>query len=432
MTLAAGVLAGACASQRPVGDDSLRAPLLLVSEADRPFLLDPLAGFSQAVDAGRAERLTRSYRALVDEGQAAVARRAAHEMLDIDPRLPAASLLAAQVSFVEGQWGAARDLLRPVVHDFPTYVAARLLLGRTYEVLGDLGAAVAELQAIVGQNAIAAQRAGELLPAAEAALGEAVTTALAQGEVEAAQEHLALLAQIAPSSRATYLATAELAREQGVAERELAALRQLAALDAGEPVARQRRRAHLELEVGDAATALDLLQLLSKSAPSDAELRDELSAARFRWRLSLLPRSVSGVLSSDPLSRAQFAELLYWLVPEVRYRKPAGGRIATDILDIPQQAAVARVVNLGLMDVDTNLHRFAPGASLNRLDALTALVRLGRLRAASCFAAGGVASAETCELAMACGLVPTEVECRSREPISGRAAAELIRRSLEP
>ena len=76
------------------------------------------------------------------------------------------------------------------------------------------------------------------------------------------------------------------------------------------------------------------------------------------------------------MTRAEYASLLYWLVPGVRSGAAGSGRIATDILDLPsaRRREIARVVNRELMSIDTTQHRFHPGRTVNRGEALRALL----------------------------------------------------------
>jgi hypothetical protein len=143
-----------------------------------------------------------------------------------------------------------------------------------------------------------------------------------------------------------------------------------------------------------------------------------------------LPQAVQQVAAKPDLDKADFAVLLYWLVPNVRYARPTAGRIATDVLDHPQREEIVRVVNLGLMDVDPTLHRFSPGAPVRRGAALRVLVRLlGQSKQGiSCLGDG---SAPACEVAVRCHLIAGVEGCQAQAPLSGPEAVELIRRSLD-
>jgi hypothetical protein len=132
----------------------------------------------------------------------------------------------------------------------------------------------------------------------------------------------------------------------------------------------------------------------------------------------------------------------------VRYGRPAEARIATDILEDPRREEIAQVVNVGVLDVDAGVHRFAPDAPLARGDALLGLLRVVSRgpgdpgkgggepgRGASCAAeiagAPRPSSDLLCAAAARCGLIPAPADCLPRGPVAGREALELIRLGLD-
>jgi hypothetical protein len=220
---------------------------------------------------------------------------------------------------------------------------------------------------------------------------------------------------------------------KGDARAELAAVQELVRR---RPDDRQlaERQVDLEFAVGDPTVGLQVIQDLADKNPRDAALAEKLASAKFRWRLSLLPPGVQAVAARPELNRAELAVLLYWLIPEVRYAKPAAGRIATDVLDHPQREEIVRVVNLGLLDVDATLHRFSPGAPARRGTAVASLTRLLARsgQRVDCATGGAQAGARTaCQAAARCGLIPSEEDCLPGTPLSGADAVEMIRRTLE-
>jgi hypothetical protein len=118
-------------------------------------------------------------------------------------------------------------------------------------------------------------------------------------------------------------------------------------------------------------------------------------------------------------------------VPQVRSTRGSAGRIASDILDDPRREEIARVVNLGLMDLDAALHRFYPERTLSRRGALVAALRL--LAGDACLAAPPDAAAggeAVCAAAIGCALVAAEEGCEPAAPLSGQQAVELLRRTV--
>lgn len=404
-----------------------------LAEDVRAWLRDPLEGYAQAIDPTREEQLRSAHRALVEESDVEAARAAAAELLEVDSGLAPAHVLAAQADFVDGLSREIVSRLVPVGDRMPGYVASQLLLGRAAETGGDISLAYAAYRAIATRSPLALQRLGDLHPRAVEILSNRLREGLRTSNLEEAQKNLELLRSWAPSEIVTLEGAWAVAQARGDQAAELAAVQALAGR---RPEDRKllERRIELELAVGDPSTGLQIAQDLVAQHPRDAEAARLLEAARYRWRLSMLPQAVQDVAAKTDLDKADLAVLLYWLVPNVRYARPSAGRIATDVLDHPHQEEIVRVVNLGLMDVDSTLHRFGPSAPLRRGAALRVLVRT-----LSSFGQGltcldqksqGSQSA-VCTGATACGLLLEGEECLPGEPLSGTEAVELIRRTLK-
>jgi tetratricopeptide (TPR) repeat protein len=411
----------------------VREPDRALSQDVRAWLLDPLEGYAQAIDPPREEGLRSAHRALLEESDVEGARAAAAELLEVDPNLAPAHVLAAQADFVDGRSREIVSRLVPIGDRMPGYVASQLLLGRAAETGGDIPLAYAAYRAVATRSPLALQRLSGLHPRAVEILSNRLREGLRTSNPEEAQKNLALLQSWAPSEVVTLEGAWAVAQARGDQAAELAAVQALAGR---RPDDRNllERRIELELAVGDPSTGLQIAQDLVAQHPGDTEAARLLEAARYRWRLSMLPQAVQEVAAKPDLDKADLAVLLYWLVPNVRYARPSAGRIATDVLDHPHQEEIVRVVNLGLMDVDPTLHRFAPSAPLRRGAALRVLVRT-----LSSFGQGltcldekpGGAQSAVCAAAAACGLLLEGEECLPGEPLPGTEAVELIRRTLK-
>ncbi|HZF07822.1 MAG TPA: hypothetical protein VFE33_03440 [Thermoanaerobaculia bacterium] len=404
-----------------------------MAAAERGYLLDPLEGYAAAISPERRERIARAHRELIEEADPAAieaARSLARDLAQGDPEFPPAKVLAAQADFVAAEPGERKEivaLLLPVGDAIPTYTASQMVLGRAAELGGDLPLAYAAYRAVAAKNALALRRAGELHPRAVEIVGNRLRAALAGNDLDAAGRELTLLQAWAPAEAATFEAARALAVAKGDRRAELAAIQGLAER---RPADREilERRSELELAVGDPAVGLKIIQSLADKNPQDPQIAARLGAAKFLWRLSLLPAKVREVAAKPELNRADLAVLLFWLVPEVRYGKPSEGRIATDVLDHPQREEIVRVVNLGLIEVDETLHRFSPGAPLRRVTALKSIVRLLSRYGTPPACLGDQRS--TCEAAQRCGLLPEDEDCQSSDPLSGADVVELLRRTL--
>lgn len=401
---------------------------------EQAFLVDPLTGFPGQVDPERQDRLKAAHRALLTASDRDGALEMAEELLQEDPGFVPAQVLVAQVELGEGSFAKAVERLLPVSDAMPQYVASQLVLGRAAELSGDVPLAYSAYREIAARSQRAFQKVGELHPRALEILSNRLQEALRLSQLEEADRHLSLLRAWAPSEGRTLEGARALALARGDRAAELAAVKELAAQRPGER-ALIERRAELELAVGDPGAGLQIIQSLAAENPDDPELAEKLAAAKFRWRMSLLPRGVQEVAAKPELDKADLAVLLYWLIPNVRYGRPTTGRIATDVLEHPQQEEIVRVVNLGLMDVDQTLHRFSPNAPARRSMALRSLVlvlsRFGqKLTCLGGAARGYPSSSAVCEASASCGLLPPEDECRAGSAVTGSEAVELIRRTL--
>lgn len=428
------VAAGAACTSAPpppVRESVPKAPEpLALAQADRPYLTDPFEGYPREVDPDLRDQLRSLWRNLLEAGDTEAALSGAAEMLAEDPELFPAQVLTAQVEFAAGGDTGVVARLLPVGDILPTYTASQLLLGRSAERLGDIALAYAAYRAIAARSSLALRRAGELHPRALEIVGNRLDEALRNRTIPEAGKQLALLREWGPSETLTLEAARKVAVAQGDRPAELAAVKELVTRFPRDHDLLERR-AELELTVGDPGAGLQIVQDLASRNPKDPVLAEKLEAAKFRWRLTQLPRGVQEVAAKPDLDKADLAVLLYWLVSDVRNSRPSTGRIATDVLDNPHQEEIVRVVNLGLMDVDPTLHRFSPGASIRRGPALRVVLRmLARFGAASC-AGSGAGSSNVCEPALSCRLIAAEGDCQPTAPLSGADAVEILRRSLK-
>lgn len=403
---------------------------LALEAADRPYVIDPMEGYTREADPRLRDRLERVWHDLIDADDTEGALKTSTEMLQAIPDFLPAQVLAAQVDFAAGENAHVVERLLPVGDALPTYTASQMLIGRAAERLGDVALAYSAYRAVAARSSLALKRAGELHPRAMEIVSRRLDEALKAQKVDEAQKQLALLQGWGPSETITLEAARKVALARGDRAAELAAVKEIAARSPGDRTLLERR-ADLELEVGDPSAGLKIVQDLAARDPQDPAIARKLESAKFRWRLSQLPRDIQEIAAKPELNRGDLAILLYWLVPQVRNSLPTAGRIATDVLDNPHREEIVRVVNLGLMDVDATQHRFYPGSSVRRGQALRVVVRtLARFGAASC-ANGNAEGGDICEVSLACGLLVPEEDCDATSPLSGAAGVEVLRRSLK-
>jgi hypothetical protein len=428
---------GACGSAPPPAppQEPARPTVQPFAPQEQAYLVDPMTGYPDPVDAGRQERVRSAWRALVTASARDEALETATALLEEDPSFGPAQVLAAEVEVGEAEPAKAVGRLLPLLDRMPQYVAGQLVLGRAAELTGDIPLAYSSFREIANRNPRAFQRAGELHPRAVEIVSNRLREAVRQGLLDEADTHLSLLRRWAPDEIGTLEGERDLAVARGDRKAELAAIQGLSARRPDDR-ALVERRAELEMAVGDPSAGLQIIQTLAGEHPKDPALQEKLAAAKFRWRVSLLPKGVQDVAAKPELNRADLAVLLYWLIPNVRYGRPTVGRIATDILDHPHQEEIVRVVNLGLLEVDSTLHRFSPGSPARRSTALRslALVLAHSGETIPCLGAaakGYPSTSAVCDAAAGCGLMPPDDDCRPSAAIAGGEVVELIRRTLK-
>jgi tetratricopeptide (TPR) repeat protein len=406
-----------------------------IPQEEIPYLLPPSNGAPAETSPEALRALDAAFQARLLAGDASGAADAAEQALRRDPESAPAQVLLGQARLVASELPAARTVLATVVARYPGYTAAQLALGRAADRAGDAVAAFAAYREVAGASPAAAQRAQELQGPAVEQLGGTIDAALSHGRIEDARASLATLRAWAPADRKTLQATIAVARAGNEPRAELEAVRALLVQGGGDE-ALLDRRGELEIQVGQPSAAIRIYEELQRRHPEDARFPMQLERAKFRFRLVNLPSDVKRLVDDPELTRADFATLLYWLVPGVRAAVVSAPHIASDILEHPRKQEIMRVVNLELMDLDERLRLFYPDARLRRGQAFKALLTvLARSQPApACVGTlqgGGTATREAlCEGAAACGLLPESADCLPDAGASGAEAAEWIRLAL--
>ncbi len=407
-----------------------------IPDPERAFVVDPLLDYPLVVAQETERALREAYSLLALTGDTETVARRARELLATDPGLHPAQVLIGQTELLARRPQAAVDRLRRVTSEISGYTAAQLLLGRTAERAGDLPLAYRSYRSAAERSSVAAERAEVLRPRAVEILANRLEDTLRRGRLDRASDLLEQLRSWAPESDETLEAAFALASARGDRKAELEALEPLTARypDRTELEVRQ---AELELAVGDATVGLRTLRDLAARHPDDREIEEALERAKFRWRLTLLPREVQELARRPELTRAELAVLVHWLVPQVRSTRRSTGRIAADILEHAFRDEIARVVNLGLMEVDSTLHTFSPDRPVGRADVLEALLRAVETfgAEAACLEGSPLGRRPTeetvCTAAARCRILPERADCLPGATLSGGEALDLIRRAVE-
>ncbi len=434
--LSAGGLAGLLVIIAACASSGAPAPQSPLSREDRAFFLSPLEGYPLTIGPTTERRIQQAYQSLVTSGDSSPARALSTELLSSNPGLHPASVLSAQVQALDKQFEDALDLLRPAVSELPTYTSGWLLYGRVSEELDDVVGALVAYSTIAGSNSLAASKAEQLRPRGAQILRNRIESDLIAGRTDDAMRSLKRLQAVAGTETATIEATAAVARSSNDPSFELEAMR---ALHARTPDSRSvtERLAELEMEVGNPSDGMRLMKDLVATYPNDPSIEEKAAQAEFLWRLQLLPPDVQVVARESQVNRGDFATLVFWLFPEVRYGGAGTARIANDVLEHPHRNEIVRVINLGLMNVDPSLHRFEPYQPIEQIEALSTMIRLMSQKNPPPICLGPRSGREddsrrqVCYLAAQCRLIASEEDCLPSASMTGPEVVELLRSAQE-
>jgi tetratricopeptide (TPR) repeat protein len=347
-------------------------------------------------------------------------------------RVPAPFRLGtAYTDLVLSRYAAARALLEPLVGENADYVPAA-------EALADLDAAEGRLrEALDRYRALLVLLPDDpRLTDREAAVRQALVekgsaeaeAALAAKDLPAVRRVALSLVEIAPASPAGYRYLALGAQAAGKLEDAWAAASKAHALDPDDD-AWSEATAALAMKTGRYAEAVGLYSDLVRREPGVAPSLEE---ARFQFQVQNLPEVARRAALSPRVTRAQFAVLAWWLVPEVREAGVVpSAEVAVDAVDRPESQALVRAIALGLFAVVPETHRVGADQPLSRAEAGALFRRIALL-------AGGGRPLPDClgeehpspASLEKCGILPatTSRSVTGRETVLGLEAAALTGR----
>lgn len=408
-------------------------PPTVTPTGDERFLIDPRTTFTDVVKPDLARRFEAAWRFHL-AGNDVEARRRLDEIVLKNPNFFPAQMALAAIDIREANDPAATDriervkalagdaYLPPFVYEAEIAIRANdtrraltLYRGIAQRERGPTFAAerVAQLEtALFNQLFTAAKSAGG--PEAIALLREALTL-----QREGTDARVMLVQRL-------------------IAEKQFEeARRELDPLVNTDPGRNEVQEALAEIDLGrgrfeDAVKRYERLSARTR----DPRYAQRLEHIKSEWSSMNLPAYVHAARQSQSLTREEFAVLLYWTVPSIRFAQNLGTPpIAIDI-DVAGRDELVRATAIGLYEVDAVTRRVSPARPINasRLTVLTA--RVLTLRGAAC--ARGIPYerdelARAQKILAACGVADPSAGVPPDEPATGamaRAALEQIAKVL--
>jgi tetratricopeptide (TPR) repeat protein len=410
--IAAALLATACAVSPP--------PSPSPSAGEQRFLIDPRTGYGTGAPEPVERRFVNAWQRF-QTGDTAQARRRLSDLASSVPDYQPAQLALAALDIREGNLSTAGAIVSRLLQQRPHWTAAR----------------VYQAEIAMAQNRT--REAYELYRAITA-LPEPLPTAQERSALLERRlfEELYVGAQTAPPDESIRMLHEALMLNPGSPEARILLGQRLVAQKSWDEAQEaidtlvnsavsdrpelQELLAEIDAGRGRFQDAITRYERLAR-ATRDPRYARRLEDIKELWNAANMPLQFQAALESEALTRGDFAVLLYWKVPSVRFAQGlATPPIAIDV-DVPGREEIIRAIAIGLYEVDPVTRRVNPGrpitaASLSRLGARTLA-----LRGAAC--ARGVPTDRILE---SCGIPDPVTTLGSDVPATGRDAAALLNR----
>lgn len=411
--LAAALVLAACTTTAPP------PPMVAPQGADR-YLIDPRTGFTAPLPPPVAQKLENAWRYAL-AGNEAEAQRSLAELRTRAPELEPATLIEAFLAIRAERYDEARQLLARVD---PESLVARVyqaeIAYRQHEtrIAYDLYRTLAVLPEA---PATARERLAEL----EGLLfTELYASAQAAAPAEAVRLLREALAFNAGAIEPRILLSQKLLEQRQFEE----ARRELEPLLNSAPDRPEVQEILAEVDIGhgryqEAIVRYDRLAKRTK----EPRYAQRLEQIKNEWSAANMPAHYRAAAASQAVTRSDFAVLLYWTVPSVRFAQNLGTpQIAVDIEDVAGREEIIRALALGLYDVDPVTRRVSPHRTLTASRVSSLLARVLVLRGAACARGGGAVLA-------ACGVKDPLATYGGEAAVTGadvRAALEQVAKQL--
>ncbi len=214
---------------------------------------------------------------------------------------------------------------------------------------------------------------------------------------------------LSPESSALHVASAEIELKAGEKAAALARYREAVEMDPRNTAVLEKTAA-LAMDLKEYAQAVSTFERLARMDP---RFTPQAADARLAFRVANWPAAEREAARATRLTRADAAEILWWMVPEVREARVVSGAIASDAVSRRDSRAVMRAAALGLLEVDQETHRVSPDSHLSVPAAAKLLVRLfailkppsGNVPCLQKQVPAFLSNAEAVRLAQGCGLI---------------------------
>jgi predicted Zn-dependent protease len=354
---------------------------VVAPQGDDRYLIDPRAGHSGPGPAADDMRFENAWRHIL-AGNDAEARTRLTEVLRRNPDYKPALLAGAALDIRAGRLDEAQTTVDAILSNGESYMAAEVYAAEIATRRGETRPALELYRAIAAQPdapPTANERVTQLQAALFNELQEAAKSASDADAVRLLREALALNAEAAD---ARILLSQKLIAQRRFdeARRELTPLLDTQA-DRTEV---QEMLAEIDFGRGKFEEAIARYDRLSRRT-SEPRFTARLEQIKREWSLANMPSHFRAAVNSHALTRADFATLLFWTVPSIRFAQNVGAPpIAVDIEEVGGREEMVRAIAIGVYEVDPVTRRVGPFRTVTAGRLAQTAARILQLRGASC------------------------------------------------
>lgn len=180
--------------------------------------------------------------------------------------------------------------------------------------------------------------------------------------------------------------------------------------------------AEIDVGRGRYQEAIVRYERLSRRFREERRYAERLERIKEQWSMANMPPQFRQAMESPAVTRSDFAVLLYWLVPSVRFAQNLDAPpIAIDLENAAGREEIIRAIAIGLYDVDPVTRRVSPGRVLSAARISVQLQRLLMLRGAPC--ARGL---QQTAVLSACGVADPGLSVPGDATLTGREVARAL------
>jgi len=387
----AAIVAGCATAPAP--------PPLVEPQGDARFLIDPRTGFDKPANPN-FETAWRYYLA----GNDAEARARIATM----PGYAPASLLEAAIDIRAGRL----DEAGAIISRLPSWTASNVYAAEIALARNDLRTAYQLYQQVANPPEIVTTRIADIRK-------RLFDQLVADGSIAALREAL----QLEPAATAARMLLVQKLldlKSYDEARRELDPILNTADVDRPDV---QESLAEIDVGRGRYQEAIVRYDRLARRT-NDPKYVQRLNAIKDQFAAANMPPQYQRAAESDQITRADFAVLLYWKVPSIRFAQNVNAPpIAVDIdSDVIGREEMIRAIALGIFPVDPVTRRASPNATLSAIATARAAARALALRGASCAREGGN---DPQKVLAVCGINDPTIGTTLDAPVTGRFAAAM-------